>query len=77
MEQLGVGEGQLEGIADLLDLRPQASDVRPGDVGCLGHDELLHAGALDESRSDVGAQVGGQGVSGFEPLTGPGDAAKS
>ena len=77
MEQLGVGEGQLEGIADLLDLRSQAADVRPGDVGCLGDDQLLDAGALDEGRGDVGAQVGGQGVTGPEPLTGPGDAAKS
>ena len=77
VEQLGVGEGQLEGIADLLDLRAQAADVRPGDIGCLGYDQLLDAGALNESRGDVGAQVGGQGVTGFEPLTGPGDAAKS
>ena len=72
-----MGEGQLEGIADLLDLRAQATDVRPGDVGCLGHDQLLDAGALDESRGDVGAQVGGQGVTGLDPLSGPGDAAKS
>ena len=77
VEQLGVGEGQLEGIADLLDLRSQATDVRPGDIGCLGHDQLLDASALDESRGDVGAQVGGQGVTGLDPLTGPGDVAKS
>ena len=77
VEQLGVGEGQLEGIADLLDLGSQAADIRPGDVGCLGHDQLLDTGALDESRGDVSAQVRGQGVTGFEPLTGPGDTAKS
>ena len=71
-----MGEGKLESVADLLDLRPQSPDIRPGDVGGLGNDELLDAGALDEGRGDIGAQVGGKRVAGLEPLSGPGDAAQ-
>ena len=76
LEELRVSEGQLEGVADLLDLRPQSSDIRPGDIGSLCDDELLDVGAFDESRSDVRTQVGGQGVAGLESLFGTGNAAQ-
>ena len=61
-----MGEGQLESVSDLVDLRAEAADVVPGDVGGLGDDELLDTGALDHGRGDPGAQVGDQGVAGPE-----------
>ena len=55
VEELGIEEGQLDRIADRLDLTLETTDVLVGDVGDLLEDELLHlflrAGARSPRRS--------------------------
>ena len=63
-----MGEGQLESVADLLDLGAEAPDVVPGDVGGFGDDELLDTRAFDQGRGQAGPQVRGQRVAGAEGL---------
>ena len=43
--EVGVEEGQLDGVADELDLLAQSPDVAVSDVGHLLQDELLDLGA--------------------------------
>ncbi|NOV98260.1 hypothetical protein HDG69_002845 [Isoptericola halotolerans] len=57
-----MGEGQLDGVADLLDLRPQPADVLVGDVRDLLEDELLHLGLGHHLEHEPAAHVDGQRV---------------
>ena len=60
LEQLGVQVGQLDGVADRVDLRDQAADLRVVDVGHLFEDELLDLGLghllVDVARAGVEEQ---------------------
>ena len=60
--QVRVQERQFDGVADLLDLRPQAADVLVGDVRDLFEDQVLHLGARDLLQRVAGAGVDGQCV---------------
>ena len=57
LEQLGVQERQLHGVADLLDLLGQPADVLVGDVG-----DLLEDGLFDLLPGEPLQRVGGPGV---------------
>ena len=56
-EQVGVQERQLDGVADLLDLRGQAADVVVVDVRDLFEDELLDLGPRDLLEDEVRARL--------------------
>ena len=63
-EQVGVQEGQLDGVADLLDLVAEAADVLVGDVGHLFQDELLDLRLGQVLEHEPGADVQQQRVAG-------------
>ena len=55
-------EGQLDGVADELDLLTQSPDVAVSDVGHLLQDELLDLGAHHGAQRHAHGQVGHEGV---------------
>ena len=55
-------EGQLDGVADELDLLAQSPDVAVSDVGHLLQDELLDLGAHHGTQRHAHGQVGHEGV---------------
>ena len=55
-------EGQLDGVADELDLLAQSPDVAVSDVGHLLQDELLDLGAHHGAQRHAHGQVGHEGV---------------
>ena len=65
-EQLGVQVGQLDRVADRLDLREQAADVGVVDVRDLFEDELLDLGLRDLLVDVAGARVEQQRVAGAQ-----------
>ena len=60
--EVGVEEGQLDGVADELDLLAQSPDVAVSDVGHLLQDELLDLGAHHGTQCHAHGQVGHEGV---------------
>src|SRR5690606_25116224 len=60
--ELGVEEGQLDGVADLLDLGAEATDVAVVDVRRLLEEQVLDLRALDVLEREAAAQVGEDGV---------------
>ena len=60
--EVGVEEGQLDGVADELDLFTQSPDVAVSDVGHLLQDELLDLGAHHGTQCHAHGQVGHEGV---------------
>ena len=67
-EQVGVQVGQLDGVADRLDLADQPADVVVVDVGDLLEDQLLDLGLRDPLVDVAGAGVEQQRVAGAERL---------
>ena len=65
-EQLGVQVGQLDGVADRLDLAEQAADVGVVDVGDLFEHELLDLGLRHPLVDVAGAGVEQQRVAGAQ-----------
>src|SRR5699024_7719713 len=59
--EIGVQEGQFNGVADLFDLVTQTADIGVADVGDLFEHEFFHLGAVDllvgEARAGVGGEV--------------------
>ena len=55
-------EGQLDGVADELDLLAQSPDVAVSDVGHLLQDELLDLGAHHGAQRHAHGQVGHKGI---------------
>ena len=66
LEQLGVQVGQLDRVADLLDLADQAADRRVVDVGDLLEDQLLDLGLGHPLVDVAGAGVEQQRVAGAQ-----------
>ena len=64
LEQLRVEERELHGVADVLDLRPQAPDVLVADVWDLLEDGLLHLLLRELLQGVVRLRVEQHGVSG-------------
>ncbi len=60
--QLRVEERQLDGVADLLDLRLEPADVAVVGVRLLLEDQVLDLGALHELGGEAGADVDDDGV---------------
>lgn len=69
--ELLVQEGQLHGVADLLDLAGQAADVQVADVGHLFQHQVLDLGLGDALERVAGLGVDQQRVAGPQ-LAGPG-----
>ena len=67
-EELGVQVGQLDGVADRLDLAEEAADVAVVDVRDLFEDELLDLGLRDLLVDVAGAGVEQQRVAGPDLL---------
>ena len=66
LEEVGVEVGQLDGVADHLDLGAQAADLVVVDVGDLFEDEFLDLGLGDPLVDVPGAGLEQQGVAGAE-----------
>ena len=66
LEQLGVEVGQLDGVADGVDLGDQAADLRVVDVGHLLQDELLDLRLGHDLVDVAGAGVEQQRVAGAD-----------
>ena len=62
VEQVLVEERQLDGVTDLLDLPPEATDVVVVDVGHLFEDQILDLGLGDALERVAGLGVDEQGV---------------
>ena len=67
-EQVGVQVRQLDGVADLLDLRGQAADVGVVDVRHLFEDQLLDLGLGDALVDVAGPRLEQQRVAGAQRL---------
>ena len=65
LEELGIEVGQLDGVADRVDLRDEATDLRVVDVGDLFEDELLDLGLGHPLVGVAGAAVEQQRVTGL------------
>jgi len=61
-EEVGVVEGQLDRVADLLDLRAQTTDVLVRDVGDLLEHELGDLAARYDLVDEAAARVGHEEV---------------
>ena len=68
LENLGVQVGQLHRVANLLNLRAQATNLLVGDVRNLFQDQLLRAGGGNLRSQHAGAGVEGDRVTGAQLL---------
>ena len=59
-------EGQLDGIADLLDLPRQSADIAVGDIGHLFENEILDLGLGDPLEGIAGLAVDQQRIAGAQ-----------
>src|SRR5699024_11042991 len=69
-EEVGMEEGELDGIGDLFDQVVETSDVLVVDIGHLLENKLLHLGASQLLKEKAGAWIGEDGVTGPHPLVG-------
>ena len=64
--ELGVGHGQLDGVADALDGLVQPADHLPGGVGGVVQEEILDLAAGDAAQGDAVLEIGHEGVAGTQ-----------